>query len=51
MKKIFTPKQLDKKNEEVVAPSEKTLEFLKQFARSYHVDRSLPRELNGFCVN
>ncbi|MBB4035033.1 hypothetical protein GGR21_000922 [Dysgonomonas hofstadii] len=51
MKKIFTPKDNMKKQEEVVVPSEKTLDFLKQFARSYYVEKSLPRAVNEICVN
>ncbi|MDU1889306.1 MAG: hypothetical protein E6767_01330 [Dysgonomonas sp.] len=51
MGKIITPNRLDKKNEEVVAPSAKTLDFIKQFAHTYHVEKSLPKPINGFCTN
>jgi len=51
MKKIFTPKHSEKNNEEVVAPSDKSLDFLKQFARTYYVEKSLPKAINGLCVN
>lgn len=54
MKKIFTPEQcqhFDKNEEKVVAPSEKTLDFLKQFARAHYVDKSLPDTISGLCVN
>ncbi len=51
MKKVFTHKNVDRKKEEVVAPSEKTLELLKQFARAYHVEKSLPKGMNGMCIN
>ncbi|MBD8388733.1 hypothetical protein [Dysgonomonas sp. BGC7] len=51
MKKIITPKDVSKKHAEVVAPSEKTLDFLKQFAHTYYVDKSLPKDINYLCVN
>ena len=53
MRKIITPKNDNAKNEkaEVVAPSSRSLDFLKAFARSYHADKSLPEPLNGLCVN
>ncbi|MDH6309778.1 hypothetical protein M2451_002038 [Dysgonomonas sp. PFB1-18] len=51
MKKVFTPKNVGKKQKEVVAPSEKTLDFLRQFARAYYVEKSLPRAVNEICVN
>ena len=51
MKKIFTPKDDPEKQEKVVVPSEKTLDFLRQFARSYYVEKSLPKTVNGLCVN
>ncbi|WP_197027672.1 hypothetical protein [Prevotella sp. 10(H)] len=54
MKKIFTPKhyhRADKKEEKVVAPSEKTLDFLRQFARVHHVEKALPDMINGLCIN
>jgi len=51
MKKIFTPKDDPKNQEKVVVPSAKTLDFLKQFARSYYVEKSLPKAVNEFCVN
>ncbi|MBK5722017.1 hypothetical protein JGH11_14150 [Dysgonomonas sp. Marseille-P4677] len=51
MKKIFTQKQLETKKEKVVAPSDKTLDFLKQFARTYYVEKTLSATLGGLCVN
>ena len=54
MKKISTPEQcqrFDKNEKKVVAPSEKTLDFLKQFARVHYIDKSLPNAINGLCVN
>jgi len=51
MRKISTPKDDRKKQQKVVAPSEKTLGFLKQFARTYYVETSLPRQVNEICVN
>lgn len=32
-------------------PSTQVLNFLKKFARSYHVESSLPNEFNSFCLN
>ena len=53
MRKTTTPKQNEAKGNkaEVVAPSSKSLDFLKAFARSYHADKSLPASLSGYCVN
>lgn len=51
MKKITTPKDLNDKKEKVVVPSQKTLEFIKQFSRTYYVNNSVPKELNGLCLN
>lgn len=51
MRKIFTPKNFNENKKEVVAPSNKTLDFIKQFAHTYHVEKSLPEPVNGFCVN
>lgn len=54
MKRIFTPKHCqsaDKKEEKVVAPSEKTLDFLRQFARAHYVEKTLPDTVNGLCMN
>lgn len=51
MKRVTTPIKFDKKKEKVVVPSPKTLEFIKQFSRTYHVNDSLPRSLNGLCLN
>jgi hypothetical protein len=50
MKKSSTQK-LFKSKEKVVVPSGNTIDFLKQFARSYYVDKSLPDALNGLLVN
>lgn len=51
MKKISTPRNLGKKSEEVVAPSSKTLEFIKQFSRTYQIENSLPKSMNSICLN
>lgn len=52
MKKIFTPKEpMREEDKMVVAPSDKTLNFLKQFARTYYVDKSLPKPVNDLCMN
>lgn len=53
MRKIITHSEKGKKAEElkVVAPSAKTLDFLKAFARSYHAEKSLPDSLSGYCIN
>ncbi|MDR2948353.1 MAG: hypothetical protein LBV71_04015 [Prevotella sp.] len=52
MKKISTQKLCRNFEEEkVVAPSKNTLDFLKQFARTYYVEKSLPKPLNELCVN
>lgn len=52
MKKNSTQKMCKHFNEEkVVAPSLGTLNFLKQFARTYHVEKSLPKTLNELCLN
>lgn len=50
MKKITT-KNLFSKEEEVVAPSQVTLDFLKSFARSSFSDNKLLKALNSICVN
>lgn len=54
MRKNITPKassDMNKNYKKVVAPSEKTLDFLRSFARTYHVEQSLPKGLNSLCVN
>lgn len=52
MKKNITPRLCkDSQNKEVVAPSAETLGFIKQFARSYYVEKRLPSALSGICVN
>ncbi|MFT3995356.1 MAG: hypothetical protein QM660_13670 [Dysgonomonas sp.] len=54
MKKTITTKQhgnLDEKEELVVVPSSRTLDFLRAFARSYYVEKTLPTSLNEVCVN
>lgn len=52
MKKNITP-NLCKVSEDkkVVAPSIQTLDFIKQFARSYYVEKKLPNVFCGVCVN
>ena len=39
------------KRKKVVAPSAETLNFIKQFARSYYVEQKLPVPLSGICIN
>lgn len=53
MKNNFTHLDLDsnRKKEEVVVPSERTIKVLKQFARSYFVDKALPQNMSGICLN
>ncbi len=34
-----------------IRPKEKTLDFLKQFARLYHVESKLPKEVSGMILN
>lgn len=54
MKKDITPdlcNDKDRKEGKVVAPSARTLNFIKQFARSYYVEQKLPMPLAGICVN
>lgn len=54
MKKNYTPgltKKNRKEEKEVVAPSDNTLEFLKLFARTCHIEQSLPQGLKEVCVN
>lgn len=53
MRRTITHGDKNKKiaEKEVVAPSAKTLEFLKAFARSYHAEKSLPDSLSGYCIN
>lgn len=49
MKRNFTQKKCQ--DEKVVVPSKRTIDYLKQFARSYYVENTFPKELNGFCLN
>ena len=52
MKKISTRKLCRHIEEEkVVVPSKNTLNFLEQFARTYYVEKSLPKLLNELCMN
>ena len=54
MKKDITSDLCNDKNskkEKVVAPSAETLNFIKQFARTYYVEQTLPMPLAGICVN
>lgn len=32
-------------------PSAKTIDFLKTFARTYYVEKSLPDQMNEICIN
>lgn len=50
MKKNSTQKMYKSKGE-VVVPSRSTIDFLKQFARTYYVDKALPKAINGLCIN
>ncbi|MDR1090615.1 MAG: hypothetical protein LBL79_06020 [Prevotella sp.] len=49
MKKDFTQEKCQEKK--VVVPSKRTIDFLKQFARSYYVEDALPNKLKGLCLN
>lgn len=40
-----------KENEKVVAPSAKTLNFIRLFARTYHAEKNLPLMDNGIYIN
>lgn len=52
MKKIITHDRCaNNKKEKVVAPSAQTLDFLKQFARTYFVEKELSGSVNGICMN
>lgn len=50
MKKFTTPLVDDEKGK-VVAPSDKTIVFLKSYARSFYTDNRLPVPINTMCVN
>lgn len=52
MNRKITPNSCNESNpKKVVAPSTQTLDFIKQFARSYYVAQNLPASLAGVCVN
>lgn len=56
MNKKITPEKVNdlyrlEQEERVVAPSERTLDFLKSFARVYYAEKSLSSKINGFCLN
>ena len=54
MKKNPTPlrrSDLQQREKGVVVPSAKTLSFLKSFARTYYVEKSLPSPLGELCIN
>lgn len=51
MKKNFTRENIDNKKKKVVVPSDNTLNFLKQFARIYYYEESLPDPMNKFYMN
>jgi len=52
MKKVSTQKLCKGSNDgEVVVPAKSTLDFIKQFARTYYVEKSLPKTINGYCIN
>lgn len=52
MKRDITIKLNEKNSQKkVVVPSDETLNFIKQFARSYVVAKQLPDSISGFCVN
>lgn len=45
------PDNGSKKRKKVVAPSAETLNFIKQFARTYYVEQKLPVPLSVICIN
>ncbi len=47
--KVSLKKQ--EENEKVVAPSTKTLNFIRLFARTYHIEKKLPLTDNGIYIN
>lgn len=51
MKKDITQKKSGLKNEKVVAPSQITLDYLKQFARTYYSDKKLAQQYNSIILN
>lgn len=58
MKRISTPciqvlknKTRRSRSEKKSMPSRQTLDFLSQFARSYHVEPALQPELCGYVMN
>jgi len=38
-------------SKKTLKPSTKSLDFLKMFARSYKVEKALPKQINGICAN
>lgn len=40
-----------KSRKQRMSPKKQTLDFLMQFARSYHVEAGLPEELSGIVLN
>ncbi len=57
MKYVSTPndckknKMVTSKETRVQTPSNQTLTFIMQFAKSYHVEKKLPLELSGLSLN
>ena len=52
MQKIYTPKKNCKENEnETSGPKEKSIDFIKQFARIYSYRPMAQPELGGFIAN
>ena len=50
MKKDITPLLCDGKKK-VVVPSDKTVDFLKIYARTFFTEKKLPTSINTLCVN
>jgi hypothetical protein len=59
MKKTFTPNYLNRYELKCVEnkpitflyPQKQTIDFLMQFARSYHVESRLPKQISGMVLN
>ena len=61
MKKMTTPDSvnytdfdsnaLKEKAQHRLSPKKQTLQLLMQFAKSYHVETSLPKEISGMVLN
>ena len=51
MKRFSKDKTKRNRNEKKSTPSRQTLDFLSQFARSYHVEPALQPEFCGYVMN